>query len=158
MREPVLRRAGSFKNQKMKLIKFDNVTAAGIRSGKATIIFNSKGQICLNKHAISALNLTPGMKVSICQDEENPYDWYLVMNDENGFTLRQSSSGQMIFNNSYLCKMMLDFTQENYSTLTATISTEPVVIQNEDSSQSTLYWMNIQHAKGKKPQDKSEEE
>jgi hypothetical protein len=80
------------------------------KSSLPKITFSKNGSIMLNKAAITLLDTNVGEKVSICQDEDTPENWY-VYKDENGFELRGKDlekTGYLCFNHSGLKNIFLE--------------------------------------------------
>ena len=77
-------------NTTMKLILFSEKTMPVMkgRTGLPRISFEKNGLISLNKHAVELMGLMIADKLSIAQDEDNPGDWYIFKDSEEGFTLR----------------------------------------------------------------------
>lgn len=92
----------------MKLIKFDCTNARSQRVGESTIRFHRQGQISISKKFCEELGLKAGTPVSVVQDEETPEDWYLVINDKDGFPLRKYNDGNMAFNSAFIAKSFLE--------------------------------------------------
>lgn len=112
----------------MKLIKFDATNSKTHKSGEAIIRFNMAGGISLTKTATEELGLKAGQKVSVVQDEEKPEDWYLVINDEDGFELRENTTGTGVaFNNAYIVHTLKNFLdiEANISSYCFKIATKP---------------------------------
>lgn len=78
----------------MKFIVFDKVSVPQKRGGIGDlpkITFTKSGAISLNKYATELLGFKEGYKFSLCQDEENPTEWYVFSHD-NGFVLRKKNA------------------------------------------------------------------
>jgi len=52
------------------------------------ITFSKNGMISINGPACSLMELSPGAKVSFCQDENIPENWYVFKDEVNGFVTR----------------------------------------------------------------------
>jgi hypothetical protein len=76
---------------KLKIYNRDNCYSAGGKNGasKPEIHFNHQGNISLSTAATKLINLQPGEKLIIAQDEENPDDWYIIpTQDPSAFNAR----------------------------------------------------------------------
>lgn len=122
----------------MKLKKFDSTTANG-HSNKPSIFFSKAGTIALNKEFSSKIGLEVNDKVSIVQDEENPDDWYLLIDDENGFPLRENKD-RLIFNNATTAKAVIDYFKFRTKSVRFQIATESTPIEDgENDGAGELY-------------------
>lgn len=76
-------------------MKLKEYTTTGLKAlkGMVTVSFNNHGGIFFNGQAKTALGLKPGDKIVFLQDEENPSDWYLKVDDEKGAELRENTTG-----------------------------------------------------------------
>jgi hypothetical protein len=120
----------------MKLNTFTTVTMPK-KMGRSTgslskISFCKSGLIQLNKAACTNLALSPGDKIAIAQDEDDPNNWYLFKHKE-GFELRGKDFeriGSLTFNHKILIQTFLDAFElpldQTYSFL---ISGESTVIE-----------------------------
>jgi hypothetical protein len=63
--------------------------------------------------------------VAIVQDEEKPEDWYLVINDPDGFPLRENTGEGMAFNNAYIVKTFMDCMDFKTNSLACKLATVP---------------------------------
>jgi hypothetical protein len=97
----------------MKLITFDASSCKASRIGESTIRLHKSGLTTFTKTAVEKLNLEVGQQVAIVQDEENPTDWYLVLDAENGFALREYANGALMFCNAFIAKTIIDFMDVN---------------------------------------------
>ena len=91
----------------MALLIFNpNTVVARAHVGIATINFNAKGSISISKAAAGLLEITPGSKLSLLQDEDNLTDWYIAKDEANGFLVRGGSSGfkGLMFSNSQVAR------------------------------------------------------
>lgn len=92
----------------MKLKYFSEQTfpkmGGGTRSTTPKVNFSKAGVIEFNKPAVELLELKPGDKVTIAQDEEDAANWY-VFKDKNGFEIRSKEfekHGKLAFNHRAL--------------------------------------------------------
>lgn len=69
-------------------------------------------------------NLKEGMKVSICQDEDEPADWYLIVNDPDGFELRRNTGDNLTFNAAFITKSFIEAMQFNTNIVNCKMSTD----------------------------------
>ncbi len=70
----------------------------------AKVIFSKNGGISLNRAAISKMKLKDGDRLTLSNDEDDPENWYLHNDPENGFKFRLNSSGQFIVHHTNLVK------------------------------------------------------
>ncbi len=91
----------------MKFTKFDKSNMSNVRTGEAIIRFATKGANSISKTAAEGIGLTEKDKVAILQDNDNPEDWYLIKDKENGFPLREYSNGQFCFNCSAMARAII---------------------------------------------------
>lgn len=120
----------------MKLIKFDAINTRSHRSGEATIRFHKVGLISISKQGCVDLELKAGQNISIVQDEENPEDWYLLVNDENGFTLKDyKNTGGLFMQSAFIAKSIIGALELNANSVSFKLATKKA--DNEDGL--TLY-------------------
>lgn len=99
----------------MKLKTFNEETLpkmhGGAKSTTPRVSFNKTGTIGFNGPAMELMELAPGDKISIAQDEEDTANWYLFK-DSKGFALRgKGDDGKgLTFNHTTLVKK---FTEAN---------------------------------------------
>jgi hypothetical protein len=123
----------------MKLTKFDAETAPkSLGRGSASvaaITFSKSGTISLNRPAIALLELSEGDKISLAQDEENPSDWYLYKDAENGFALRTkdyAKSNQYTFNHKALQTSFCEcFSFDAETTFRFLVAGKPTVVKGD---------------------------
>lgn len=98
----------------MKLNYFTTQTLPKYSHGGATrknpiIVFGKNGAIRLNHPAVELMNLKHEDKISICQDEEKPENWYVFLDKANGYEARlQSDKKSLAFNHSQLVKIFVE--------------------------------------------------
>jgi hypothetical protein len=80
----------------MDLIPFNfstmPTTYRGAEEATLTISENT-GVFRINATATRKLKLKKGAKISFFQDKKFPSDWYIRVNDEDGFPLRENNAG-----------------------------------------------------------------
>jgi hypothetical protein len=124
----------------MKLIRFDANTASGFRSGESTIRFNAAGAVSLSKTFVQKAKLKKTDKVFVAQDEENPTDWYLVVDNKNGFPLRAGSNGEgMQFNNAYTSKSVMEALDISARSVAFRIATEPADVDDPELKKHSVF-------------------
>jgi hypothetical protein len=129
----------------MKLKKFDSTTANG-HTSKPSILFSLVGTITLNKDFFSKVGLEVNDKVSITQDEDNPDDWYLLIDDENGFALRQNKSkDRLLFNNAATAKAVIDHFKFRTKSVSFQIATEPTPIDDKENEVTGKLYCILKH-------------
>ena len=94
----------------MKLTKYSPANVPTVRNGKPTIRFAKQGQITFSGTAVTELGMKDWKGVIIAQDSENPEDFYVMRDDEEGFELRSmgSDSKGVGFNNASLSKKVIE--------------------------------------------------
>lgn len=99
----------------MKLNVFNNVTLPKALGRTTDIIprisFNKSGVISINKTGAALLNIGKADKVTLAQDEEDPCNWYLFKDNENGYQVRTKDfdkSGCICFNHNQLRTSLLE--------------------------------------------------
>lgn len=121
----------------MKLKTFNAETCIVKRNGKPTVGINFKmGLFRFNKECCELIGLKEGAKVSLHQDEEEPTDWYLLVNDEKGFETRRKENVTpgLLFNNSSLAKQIAESTEYEGKSAALAIGKEAVKYEKK------LYW------------------
>lgn len=99
----------------MKLSYFSNQTVPKSIWGGSTadprISFAKSGVISINAAAVKNLGLSPENKISLAQDEDQPENWVLFIDEENGFSTRGKDfekTGCLCFNHSALVKSIVE--------------------------------------------------
>lgn len=115
----------------MKLNHFNKANMSHQRPKESTVRFGRKSANVISDEAAEAIGLGKGMKVSFVQDEENPEDWYMLIDIENGFELRQGKNDKHLsFNCAALSNTFLDAVGlENAHSATFKLITEPNIIE-----------------------------
>ncbi len=70
---------------------------------KPAISFAKSGIISINSPAVNLMGLKLEDKISFAQDDENPENWYLFIDEENGFQARGKEfdkTGCLCFNHN----------------------------------------------------------
>jgi len=89
----------------MELKTYTTDNSSRMSSGKPTITLSAKnGVIRLNKVAVECLKIKDKDKWSLSQDVKNVKDWYLHINNENGFSIRVSERGEATLSNKTVCE------------------------------------------------------
>ena len=110
----------------------------GIR-GVARVSFGAKGAIMFNKEAVGLMELKAGDKLSFCQDEDEPDNWYFFKDKEHGFELRGNKANGCCFNHLLLIQAFLEAKEQPAGqTLKALIAGQPTVMKNDKAA--TRYW------------------
>ncbi|OSZ79302.1 hypothetical protein CAP35_13900 [Chitinophagaceae bacterium IBVUCB1] len=110
----------------MKLNKFSAANMSHIRQKASTIRLQRKGANIISDLAVESIGLKAGDKVSLVQDEDNPSDWYLMIDEQEGFTLRaDKDSKHLSFNCAALSNTVLDACFDNVFSATFKLITEP---------------------------------
>jgi hypothetical protein len=97
----------------MKLTFFTDQTVPKQLSRHSTklprISFTKAGVLVLNQTAMQKLNLKAGDKISLAQDPDNPSNWYIFKDKENGFEIRHGYKQKAgLINHRQLCDLFLD--------------------------------------------------
>lgn len=117
----------------MKLKRFNPDNASLIRPGKCTIRFASQGQVTLSKTLVDKMNLKPGDKLELANDEESPEkrDWYLIKSDK-GFSLRMyKSEKHLCFNCSAITTTLFKKYGKGKTAVGFLVASIPQVINGE---------------------------
>ena len=129
----------------MKLKAYNKENMSGHKLDEPYISLSRQGMISISEPAVEAIGLVLGDKISLLQDEDDPVNWYLMKDPDNGFVTRvYKGSKGLCFNAAKLAKTFLDELQyenthratfkiitegqevENFDTLYAVITTEPL--------------------------------
>lgn len=116
----------------MKLKKFDSLNSRISRTNAATIRFHCKGNTSISKKAVDEIGLKDGDKISICQDEDDPNDFYLVTNDPDGFTLRASTGDGLNFNCATVFKTLAGIFDGDFKSIGCKLATTPTSFNGSD--------------------------
>ncbi len=84
---------------------------SGPKSTTATISFSKAGTITFNPLSCERIGLVAGSKISIAQDEDAPENWYVFVDEENGFELRckdPQKDKACTFNHKALCTTIIE--------------------------------------------------
>lgn len=85
---------------------------SGFHRGDPSIRMGKSGQISLSKCFTKTLGLKPKDKAAICQDEDDPDGWYLLIGDADGFPLRKYKNMENLgFNSSVTAKSFFDYAE-----------------------------------------------
>jgi hypothetical protein len=118
----------------MNLNTYNSDNLQQTSSGRSTIRFSRRGIISFSAKACEELSLKKGDKISVHQDEDNPADWYISINSENGWPLRENRKGSsgLKFNSAVMSATILDafedLTERGY---TMRLSSEPIEIDGQ---------------------------
>lgn len=87
----------------MKLKVYDKNAQQRIQKPRVT--FSPKANsVRFNSHAVTLMDVKAGDTIAIAADEENPEDWYILKNTENGIPLCTTKNNELCFN----CKNMIN--------------------------------------------------
>lgn len=125
----------------MKLTKFNSISfpkgQSGGRSSSPKVSFTKTGLITFNKKAVELLGIKEGDNVSLCQDEEEPNNWF-VAKEKEGFSVRDVSGnkvGTLSFNHKELVNTFLNcFGHQVGITHSFLLAGQPTTIEK------TKYW------------------
>lgn len=84
---------------------------SGPKSTVAAISFSKAGTITFNQPACERIGLSAGTKISIAQDEEEAANWYVFIDEANGFELRCKNPQKdkaCTFNHKALCTTIIE--------------------------------------------------
>lgn len=120
----------------MKLNTFNQLTLPkqlGRNTGTISrISLGKNGLILINKAGCTSMNLMPGDKVAIAQDEDDPSNWY-IFKHKDGYELRGKDfekTGSLSFNHKTLIQAFLEaFGLPENQTYMFLISGEPTNIE-----------------------------
>lgn len=95
----------------MKLIYLSQQTCPKIMGGGnklPRVAFNKSGTINFNGSACALMEIKPGDKVTLAQDEDDPYNWYFFKDTNHGFPVRAGYDKKgCLFNHSTMVKQMM---------------------------------------------------
>lgn len=117
----------------MKLKRFNPDNSRTAKPGKQTIRFAKQGQITLSKTLVERMDLKPGDKVEMVNDEESPEkrDWY-VTKAKDGFSLRKyKNEHHLCFNCSSISEIMVNKFSKGKASVGFLVASEPEVIEGE---------------------------
>lgn len=93
----------------MNLNKFSAANMQHTRVKESTLRVARQGANVISEEAVAALGITAGAKISLVQDNDHPEDWFVIMDEQEGFVLRaESKSKRLAFNCAALSNTMLD--------------------------------------------------
>ncbi|HET6255831.1 MAG TPA: hypothetical protein VFE32_17270 [Puia sp.] len=99
--------------------------------------FGRKGQISFSVNACQLMELKAGDKVSLCQDDASPDQWFFFK-DEQGFPLKKIAKGGLLIHHLELVQTFMDAWElPKDKSARAAIVPEPVKVRG----QNTLYWL-----------------
>lgn len=125
----------------MKLAHFNAETLprqiGGGTPKQPRVSFNKAGTIMFNGAASSLLELKPGDKITLAQDEEDTANWYFFKH-EKGFKLRDGYDKKgCLFNHSVMVKKVISsFKLKEDQTYSFLIAGQPTMIKGD----KTKYW------------------
>lgn len=120
---------------KLKIYTPENLPSNGggnMRNQKPSILFNQKpGGTSFNGALVEMLKLKHGDCVQICQDEDSPKDWYILLS-ESGFVLNKPKDGgkYLFFNSIPLGRKVLESLKVENQSARMIVVNEPVEIDN----------------------------
>lgn len=110
------------------------------RTAEPCISISKNGTFVLNKGACELIEILPGNKIVLSQDSDNPEDWYLSIDNENGFEVRGKDiekTGCIIFNHTTLQREYINcLGLDLNTTYRFKIAKTPQII----SGSKTKYW------------------
>jgi len=117
----------------MKLKEYNKATTlTRVALNEPAITVNGKsGLITFNKALIQKLGLKEADTVSFYQDEEHPLKWYFF-HSENGFIIRQTTGGNLIFGCKAMAKDILSSLEINGNSVQIPVSGKNTHIQGAD--------------------------
>jgi hypothetical protein len=122
----------------MKLNYFSSQTLpkGEFRTTKPKVSFGKAGTINFNSNACKLMELEPGVKISLAQDENTPENWYFFIDEVNGFELREGyDKKSCLLNHANLIKVFSEaFDLDTDETNSFAITTTPTVLGE------TKYW------------------
>lgn len=120
----------------MDLIIYNQQNAIRCCQRKPLIRFHrASGTMFFSKSLCDKLEIVPARSISFCQDKKKPSDWYLLLDESNGFTVRdprKTGGGLLISNKEIACRVL-----NSTGVLKACsfpIASEPTIIDNK------AYW------------------
>lgn len=109
----------------MELLVLNLKNATRSRMRMATVRINRiPGTVSFSKAACERMGLTSSSCLSFCQDKKNPRDWYIRIDDPDGFQPRKTGVGQLILNTKKVAVRILDSLGIN-STCGFSLGSEP---------------------------------
>lgn len=126
----------------MKLTYFSTQALPKVMGGKkvARIAFGKAGTVQFNQPACELIGIKKGDKITLCQDEEEPENWYVFKDTNHGFEVRPGYDGKgCLFNHA---KMVVTFLEAvgkpTDKTIGFMIASKPTVLKGDKSG--TQYW------------------
>lgn len=124
----------------MKLLRYDTSNMSNVRAGECTIRFSLKSANSITKYASSVMGITDKDTITLLQDEEEPEDWYLALNQKNGIPLRANSKGgSLVFNCVGITKKMIDQFAPDKNSVTFKLVTDPQEYEIDGEETIKLY-------------------
>lgn len=94
-----------------------------------SVSFTGSGVISINHPAVNAIGLQSGQKVSIAQNDEDKRTFYLFVDKENGFVLRDYNKSKSL---AFICAIIVKAACDNYNddrkSVSGKLITEPQII------------------------------
>jgi hypothetical protein len=111
----------------MNYQEFNADNCKNSRVGLPTVSFNRKsGGIHLSRRTCDQHKLDVGDKISFLQDQDNPQNWTIKRNTENGFVLRKTSATYgLAFHSSILSNRILDALKYKERSAKILVANEP---------------------------------
>jgi len=82
----------------MELKIFTKANSSKLGTEKQPMVtVGANNYISINHSAAEKLNLVEGRQIGVAQDKENPKDWFLVLDVEEGFVLKRKESSNKQF-------------------------------------------------------------
>lgn len=129
----------------MKLNVFNEYTKPkneSVHNVKPRIVIAKKGAITLNGQACTLIGLKPGDKVSLGHEENEPRNWYVFRDNENGYPVRACTGTVkgVIFNHARLASEFREVAElSDNETHSLLIAKSPTIVDNGDFGKIE-YW------------------
>lgn len=114
----------------MELKVFNKSNSSWSKTGSSPSIgFNTSGVITINAVACDEIGLKAGMKISVAQDDEDKRTFYLFIDKDNGFLLRDyNKSRSLAFNCTLIVKAACNNYDDDRKSVAGKVITEPQII------------------------------
>lgn len=92
-----------------------------------------------NKEAGALMEIKPGDKVTLAQDEESPENWYFFKDKQHGFDIRANKAAGCIFNHKGLINAFLEsWGLPKDKTCKCLVAGQPTIMKGDKAQ--TKYW------------------
>jgi len=110
----------------MQLQKFDSTNLDSRRRKYISkVIISRTGFFRLAKSFCMAAKLKKGSRIAMLQDKNEPRNWYISVDPENGLTLRDGRNGGLCFNSIDLRDKIINSVGETLPNVSYAIATVP---------------------------------